>query len=248
MAASHALRVAAAVLAAASTLAVPAARASEFAVSPVRAELKPGALSETITVTNSGTTRMRLAVRVMAWTQDAQGQDVYTQTGDLVYFPRQMDLEPGAKRLVRVGAKAPATGTERSYRMFIEEQPDPSAAPARAQVAVYFRFGVPVFLRPAAVRTDLVISEPVLQRGKLSLQVRNEGNVHARLLRLKVEDGSGFSREVPAWYLLPGAQRTYTVDIPPQVCRRARALSAAVEGEQGLRADRTLHVDPARCA
>lgn len=39
---------------------------------------------------------------------------------DLVYFPRQLELEPDTRKLVRVGAKAPAGTTERAYRMFIE--------------------------------------------------------------------------------------------------------------------------------
>ena len=66
-------------------------------------------------------TRLRVLVKLVEWTQDASGKDVYADSADLVYFPRQMEIEPGAKRLVRVGAKAPAQGAERAYRLFIEE-------------------------------------------------------------------------------------------------------------------------------
>lgn len=226
---------------------LPVAHASEFMVSPVRAELRAGALNETITITNRGDARIRIGVKVMEWTQDAQGQDVYTETSDLVYFPRQMEIEPDGRRLVRVGAKAPAGATERSYRMFIEELPDPAAGAARAQMAVYFRFGVPIFLPPAAPRVETEIQEPTLEKGRVSLRVRNPGNRHVRITRVNVSDDAGFSREVPGWYSLAGTERTYALELPRDVCRRARTLSVAIEGE-GLRADRKLSVDPARCS
>lgn len=226
--------------------AAPAARASEFMVSPVRAELRAGALSETITVANRGTNRIRIGVKVMEWTQDAQGKDVYTDTTDLVYFPRQMEIEPDGRRLVRVGAKAPAGATERTYRMFIEEQPDPASEAAKAQVSVYFRFGVPIFLTPAAPRLQADIQEPTLDKGRLSVVLKNNGNRHVRITRVNVSADAGFSREVAGWYSLAGTERTYALDLPRDVCRKAKTLSVAIEGE-GVRADRQLHVDPARC-
>jgi fimbrial chaperone protein len=214
----------------------------------VRAELRAGALSETITVANRGSATIRVGVKVMEWTQDAAGQDVYTDSTELVYFPRQMELEPNAKRLVRVGARAPAGATERTFRMFIEELPEAVAEPARAQVGVYFRFGVPIFVAPATPRAQAEIGEPTLAGGRLSLLVRNAGNQHFRIDKVTVDDGAGFSREIGGWYTLAGSQRTYRLELPREVCRKARALSLAVVGEAGLRADRKLDVDPARCA
>lgn len=228
-------------------LAAAAARASEFSVAPIRVELRAGALSETITVTNHADAPLRVGVKVMEWTQDEKGLDVYKETGDLVYFPRQMDLPAGATRLVRVGAKAPAGVAERAYRLFVEEQPQVAADPGKAQIAVYLRFGVPIFLPPAVPRQQQEILEPTLEQGTLRLQVKNAGNQHFRLLRLMVEDGSGFSKEITGWYSLAGTTRTYSLEIPRDVCRKARTLTVAVEGE-GVRADRKLDVDPARCS
>jgi fimbrial chaperone protein len=238
---------AAALMALGGLLAAPPARASEFSVAPIRVELRAGALSETITVTNHADAPLRVGVKLMEWTQDAKGGDVYKETSDLVYFPRQMDLPPGATRLVRLGAKAPAGVTERTYRLFVEEQPQIAAEPGKAQIAVYLRFGVPVFMPPAAPRPQPEILEPTLDHGKLSLRVKNEGNQHFRLLRLMVQDGAGFSQEITGWYSLAGTERTYSLEIPRDVCRKARTLTIAIEGE-GLRADRKLDVDPARCS
>ena len=226
-------------------LAVAPLHAADVSVAPLRADLRAGALNETFAVSNRSAEPLRVAVKLMEWTQDAEGKDVYRDTSDLVYFPRQATIDPEGKGLVRVGARSPAGPTERTYRLFIEEQVQPTSE-ARAQVQVAFRFSVPIFLAPTTPHTDLDVQDPKLERGKVLVAVHNAGNVHARLLRIVVDNGSGFRREVPGWYALAGAQRTYAIEIPPDVCRKSGTLSVAVEGE-GVRADRQLHVDPARC-
>lgn len=222
------------------------AHATEFSVSPIRADLKPGALTETVTVTNHASARLRVNVKVMEWTQDDQGADVYKESGDLVYFPRQMDIEPESKRLVRLGAKAVAPATERAYRLFIEEQPPAAADPSRPQVAFFFRFSIPVFLPPPQAKPQPEIGVPVLDKGKLAFTVRNGGNQHLRVLRILVTDDSGHQQEVPGWYLLAGRGKSYTAEIPPEVCRKAKTLDIDVQGEDA-QAKRKLDVDPARC-
>lgn len=220
--------------------------AGEFSVTPIRVELKAGALNESISVTNHSRDRLRLAVRLMEWSQDAEGKDIYKDSSDLVYFPRQLEIEGEGKRLVRVGAKAPGGPLERTYRLYVEEQPEPSTDASRAQLAFFFRFGVPVFVAPAAPRPQPEALDPTLKAGKLSIAVRNPGNAHFRIVKLVITDGSGYSQEVAGWYSLAGTERTYTADIPAEVCRKARTLSVALEGEN-FRLDRQLNVDPASC-
>jgi fimbrial chaperone protein len=231
---------------AAATFCLPAFSGS-FSVSPIRADLKPGVLSETITVTNDSTARLRVLVKLVAWTQDDNGKDIYTDSSDLVYFPRQMDIEPGAKRLVRVGAKTPGQGVERAYRLFIEEVPAVTPG-APAAVSFYFRFGVPVFLTPAGVSAQPEIQQPRLAGGKLSLAVRNPGTQHFRAARVSFTDKAGWSSDVGGWYSLPGTSRTYQVNVPAEVCRKAKAFSVTVEAEDNNKFERTVDVDPASCS
>lgn len=232
-------------LLAAAGLALPAA-AAEFSVSPIRAELKPGTLSETITVTNDSTARLRVSIKLMEWTQDAEGKDVYKESNDLVYFPRQMEIEPQAKRLVRIGARTPAGPVERTYRLFIEEEAEASPDQNRGQVAFVFRFAVPVFLPPALPKPQPEVGEPTLAQRKLTLPIRNAGNQHFRLSRVVVSDGATFTRELPGWYSLANSRRIYSADIPPDICRAGKALTVTVEGE-GVRVDRKIDVDPKGC-
>ena len=239
------LRIVAVLLAALALLAP--AHAAEFSVTPIRADLKPGALNETITVTNHSDALLRVSIKLMEWTQDAEGKDVYRESSDLVFFPRQMEVNPGARRLVRVGARAPGGATERTYRLFIEEQPDPAAGNAGSQVRFYFRFGVPVFVAPGAPKPAPEVGAPTLQAGKLAVAVRNTGNQHFRLQRVLVTDGAEFRKEIAGWYSLAGSQRAYVADVPPETCRHAKVLRVLLEGE-GLQLERSLDVDPARCS
>lgn len=221
--------------------------AASFSVSPIRADLKPGVLSETITVTNESPTRMRVAVKLVAWTQDEKGKDLYTDSSDLVYFPRQLELEPGAKRLVRIGAKAPAVGVERAYRLFIEEVP--SATPGgAASVSFYFRFGVPVFVTPVGAAAQPEIGTPKIAGGKLALPVRNAGTQHFRAARVYFVDNKGWSSDVGGWYSLPGTSRIYEVDVPVDVCRKAKTFAVTLEAEDSQKFERTLDVDPNTCS
>jgi fimbrial chaperone protein len=156
-------------------------------------------------------------------------------------------VEPEGRRLVRIGARTPAGLTERAYRVFLEEEPEASTAAGRSQVAFLFRFGVPVFLPPALPKATPEVMQPTLEKGKVSLVVKNPGNQHFRLTKLVVGDGASFSQEISGWYSLAGTQRTYTADVPADVCRKAKTLNISIEGE-GIRLDRQLDVDPARCA
>lgn len=222
------------------------AAAADFSVTPIRAVLHQKAMSETITVTNSASTRLRVAVRLMEWTQDASGKDVYQESSDLVYFPRQMEIEPNAKRLVRVGAKIPAGGTERAYRLFIEEVPETAQTSGPSAVTFYFSFGVPIFVPPQGGKARPEVMEPRLEKGKLSLQVRNAGNQHFRVNKMEITDNVGHSQEIAGWYSLAGTSRTYMADIPLDACRKAKVLVVKVVGD-GISLDREINVDPASC-
>lgn len=222
------------------------AHAADFSVTPIRAELKPGNMSETVTITNDANARLRVGVKLVEWTQDANGQDTFKDSGDLIYFPRQLDIEPGARRLVRIGAKDPGKGVERAYRLYIEEQPDPNAT-AGATVSFFFRFALPVFVPPPGAKPGLEPGPLDLSKGKLSIPVRNSGTQHLRISKLVVSNGAGWQTEVAGWYTLPGATRTYTAEVPVDVCRTSRMLQVRAEGESAA-FERQLEVDPARCS
>jgi fimbrial chaperone protein len=221
------------------------ASAAEFSVTPIRVDLKPGTLTETITVANDATATLRVSMKLMAWSQDARGEDVYSEASDLVYFPRQMEIAPGARRLVRIGVKTILSGPERTYRLFIEEVPVPDASGGTG-VNFFFRFGVPVFVTPATTKAEVTVGEAALTKGKLVVPVQNNGNRHYRFNRIVFSNGSTFVREIAGWYSLPATQRTYSIDVPLAACRASDAFTVQLQGD-GMNLERSVKVDPANC-
>jgi fimbrial chaperone protein len=228
------------------------ALAGDFGVSPIRLDLDRSTRSAVLTVTNDDAKPLTFQVRALQWTQDADGADRYADTADLVYFPQQLKIPPKESRVIRVGVKVPALQAEKAYRLFIEELADPSARdPAQSGVAITLRFGVPVFLRPPAERRagDMQL---LAAAGATRALVRNTGNVHFRIASVRFA-GLGaagetlFEQSIDGWYLLSGAERAYTLALPPDLCRTVRVLHAeAVAEKLSVRAERALGPEDCR--
>jgi fimbrial chaperone protein len=205
-------------------LAASGALAGEFSVSPITMELGPRASSGVFTVANTGREKINFQVSVSEWTQDAAGKDVYTETKDIVFFPRLMALEGGEQRVIRLGLKSPPALREKTYRLFIEEIPltvKPQADGTRVTFAI--RFAPPIFVRPAQARAEGAIDPIGVARGRISAVVRNTGNVHFRVnglaIRGRSADGAElFNRETDGGYVLHGAARKIEVSFPPELC------------------------------
>ena len=231
-------------------LAAPAP-AAEFSVTPIRLYFERGARSAAVTVSNDDTRPLRMQLRLVEWTQDAEGKDVHRDSDELIYFPRMMTVPPGEKRLVRVGLKTPAGAAERTYRLYLDELPGESR-PAASGLNFTIRFALPVFL-PAAVDAPPrgAIESVTLHEGKLRVAVRNAGNRHFRIASVtaRSEQGEkrGFAAEAAGWYLLAGASRVHAIEIPAESCRDLRRIDVTVKAEE-LSLEGGLDVDPGMCA
>ncbi len=226
--------------------------AGSFGVSPIRVDLDRSARSSVITVTNDDERTLTFQVRAMEWSQDAAGRDQYTESSDLVYFPQQLQVPAGERRVVRVGYRTPAVQTEKTYRLFIEEIADETTRTrGQTSVAISVRFGVPVFLRPASAdergEVDLSVAS-----GATRALVRNTGNVHFRLNGVRIEGvgASGettFEKTLDGWYLLAGAERVHEAAIPPAACAATRLVRVEAASDRlALRTEQQLGPDACR--
>lgn len=223
------------------------AAAGQFGVSPIRIDMNRGARSGAITVTNDAQAEpLRAQLRLFEWTQDASGKDDYQLNEELLYFPRLMTLEQGEQKLVRVGLKMQTFEREKAYRLFIEELPAPPAA-GGARVAIAVRFGVPVFVKPAVEDMRGSIEKLAIEKGVLRVGVRNEGNVHFTIKAITATSGEALSKEVSGWYLLAGAAREHTIELPPQVCAKLKQIEVIVKADPPLEIKGTLSVDGSSC-
>lgn len=219
-----------------------------FGVSPIRVEFDRNAKTGAITVTNEDQGRLQLQMRAFEWTQDTDGKDVYRESSDLIIFPKLMTLQKQEQRLIRAGLRGAIQERERTYRLFIEEIPQPRSgeAAAGAQVAVAIRFGVPVFVKPVKEITQGTLDELTFEAGKLRMRVRNTGNVHFMIDAINIKNASGYFQDVRGWYLLAGAARGYTVDVPRAACLKSDKLDVIVKTDR-LELKGSVPVDKSKC-
>ncbi len=221
----------------------------EFRVTPIRLDFDQTTKSGVITVYNEGE-KLQLQMRAFEWTQDSEGKDQYTETRDIIFFPKLMSLKGNEEGVLRAGIKMPPATQEKTYRLFLEEIPEPQKAEgAKIQLAV--RFGVPIFVKPTRENVSGEISSLKLAGGKLDLAVRNSGNVHFQIesfdVKGKARDGKEvFSKQISGWYLLSGISRLYTVAISPDDCRRLATIEVQGKTDR-LPLSRKLDVDGAIC-
>src|SRR4030042_1339973 len=97
----------------------------EFRVTPIRLDFDRGTKSGVITIVNEAAEKLNVQMKAFEWTQNPDGKDQYTETNDIIFFPRIMSLEKSEEKILRAGIKIPATTREKTYRLFIEEIPEP---------------------------------------------------------------------------------------------------------------------------
>ncbi len=209
------------------------ASSGEFRVTPIRLDFDDETRTAIVNVLTEGPDKLNLQIRALEWTQDANGKDVYTDTSDIIFFPRIMTVEGGEEKSLRAGVQMPPPAREKSYRLFVEEIPQPRKKAEGVNISIAIRFGIPVFIKPAREEAKAELARVELSAGTLNALVRNTGNVHLQVtsVDLKGLDSSGaevFSQQIGGWYLLNGATRLYTAPIPADACAALSKIDVAV--------------------
>lgn len=232
---SRTCRHAAVVAAAALWLAMPAlSNAGEWRVSPIKLYFNTDVKSGVVTVINEGTDQIHLQIKAMEWTQDGEGKDVYAETNDIVFFPKMMVLKGKEERVVRAGVRSTGLPKERTYRLFIEEIPEPKTG-GGANITVAIKFGVPLFVGPRKEEQRGAVEQAVMEKGVLTFRVVNTGTVHMVLDAVKVtgRNKAGddvFTKELGGWYVLQGVSRPYSVTIPQEACKKIAVIEVSARG------------------
>src|SRR5712692_1505928 len=222
--------------------------AGAFGVSPIRVDLDPSTRSALVTVANDDDRKLYFQVKLFAWTQGPAGDDRLEESDDLIFFPRIFTVDPKDKRLLRVGVKSPPAGSERAFRLFIEELPDPNEpAPGGAQIAVRLRFGVPIFLSGGKGEARPELEGIDTAKGELRVAIHNTGDRQIRFEEITARAGDRTVSRAAGWYVFPGTTRTFRLAVASQDCPVPRSLEVrAVADGKELR--RTIEVSPALCA
>ncbi len=102
------------------------AQAGSYGINPVKLTLSAQNSTQIITVRNDGAQAAVMQVELAAWSQ-ADGQDVYTPTRELLATPPIFTVPAGVSQIIRVGLRrAPDEQRELVYRLFLQEVPPPA--------------------------------------------------------------------------------------------------------------------------
>lgn len=223
-----------------------AAQAADFAVYPLRMAFAPGERSAAVGVNNTGDRPIRFQLSLVEWTQDAEGKDVYRDSDELIFFPRLFTVQAGEQGVVRVGPKRAYSGKERTFRVFVDELPEQNAKPNASGIVFSIRFAIPVFIGTPGAKSQGLIEPLVLKEGKLQATVKNAGSAHFRIESIELKSDQGHTQQSDGWYLLAGASRLHTLELPRAACLAARRLELRVKTGEGVLTAST-EVDPALC-
>ena len=209
------------------------AAAEGLKVSPIRIYFEEQQKTQTLTLHNEGDEPVTLQFEQMEWSQDAEGRDAYAPTQAIVLFPKIVTVGAHTDQLIRLGYQGPApTDQERAYRLYLTELP--VSTPGETTLKMAMRLGLPVFISPAEGRPTLEIAGMGVSQAVAQLQVKNTGRHHAYLETIHVvgRAASGsevFTTDASGWYVLPGSQRTFPIELPDSECARAATLQFSLE-------------------
>lgn len=217
--------------------------AGDFSVSPIRVDLTPANKAGSVAIHNDGAA-LPVRIKLMRWTQDANGIDQYAPTNDLIYFPRELIVEPGAVRTIRVLAPTAPTEPERAYRLFIEEQQTPEESTGKsARLAVLIKFGVAVYAYAKPVQPTVAFDFISAEAGKASLRLLNPSTTHTFIKEITAADVT-FPDFKPR-YVLGGAGFPLNALLNPAACAKGTVNVSVTTAEGALGA--TLVMPPSAC-
>lgn len=188
------------------------ANAASLRVAPTNLELIAPDSAAVLNLTNDGDRPINVQVRVFKWSQ-ANGVEQLEPTTDVVASPPSTKMGPNAEYVVRVvrTSKA-AVRKEASYRVIVDELPDPSRAKA-GTVTLIMRHSVPVFFRNADAKAPDVSWNLTRQGGSLLLTGKNNGDSRFRLSNVTLKQGGTKigSRSGLVGYVLGGATMQWPI-------------------------------------
>lgn len=186
------------------------AAAQALQIAPVVVVLAPGQQATTLSLSNTGDSPQAIQVRCYAWSQ-RNGVDTLAPTDDLLASPPLATLPAGGAQTVRLVLRHPATATEETFRVLVDQIP-PAGQPGTIQVAL--RLSLPVFVAPLVpVHPTLKLRLEARSEG-VALVAQNEGTMRAKLVDVRARDAQShqFSLVGPeSGWILPGAERRWQV-------------------------------------
>lgn len=196
-------------------LLVNVSHAAGLVISPFRANLNATQTSAVFNVGNQRDTPMVVQVNTVEWLQQANGDDVFNDTDDIIATPAIATIPPKTNYVIRVGLRNNITSTqEKTYRLFIEEIPSPHTQKTGLNIAL--RASLPIFVAPkliAPVSPSMVWTLKRIAKDTLMLSAHNTGNTHVQILgyHCLLNGEEVLKNNKVLSYLLPNTKKEWTI-------------------------------------
>lgn len=205
-----------------------------FTLSPTRVELDAKHRADIVTLFNNGDEPLRVQARSVLWRMTDDGRWDMTPSDDLIVTPELVEVAPGKSTQLRIGSMADIAATEVSYRLLLDELPNPAGGNvvASRQVRVLTQVSLPVFLDADGQVPTPVIRGANIERGVLVIHLGNDGTrrMDPQAVTVAVTDHSGrtiLHSTAMANYVLPGKTWPLRVDLPEPACKDVAAVAVA---------------------
>ncbi|WP_342324870.1 molecular chaperone [Kosakonia sp. BYX6] len=196
-------------------------------------------------IQNQGETPATMQVRIVRWTQEG-GLERYQQQNDVVASPPIVRIDKEGKQLIRLIKQVHIpTGKEQAYRIIVDEIPQPEdTANPQIGLKLQMRYSIPLFAYGQGIQTNTegahhAVADPaklswrvVRDGGRPALEVRNDGDVHVRLSKVRVRQG-GQMRQIAdglLGYVLPHSARSWPL---PASVTNPSELNATINAREG---------------
>ncbi|WP_324764861.1 molecular chaperone (plasmid) [Sinorhizobium meliloti] len=203
------------------------ADAAALRVAPTTVELMAPDSAAVFNLRNEAKRPLNVQVRIFRWSQQ-DGVEHLEPTNDVVASPPSAQLAANADYVVRVVrvSKKPVR-SEESYRVVVDELPDPSRRKA-GTVNLVVRHVLPVFFRNPDAPGPEVVWSLARSGGGLVLVAQNKGGSRLRLSDVTLTQGSTVvgRRKGLVGYVLGGTTMQWAIGRSSRIAGGAVTLSA----------------------
>jgi fimbrial chaperone protein len=227
-------------------MAATSALAADIGIMPTTIQFDAATRRATVQVVNNGKDAVIMQAETIGWKR-VGGVDQDTPTGDLIVNPPVFTVQPGHTQIVRLGVRRTAeVDTESTYRMVLREIPPievAGVASVSGNVRVLVALRVPVYLSPTHVVRNEQWKLDRDREGNVVAQVSNDGNVHMKVARLRLHEGSGGAESSSkptaeqnlGTVLFPGERRSFVLQDAKdaKATRTGAAMTLEVLTDQG---------------
>lgn len=220
------------------------ASAGGLQVSPTTIDVPAPGATARVLLRNGGEAVLSVQVRVFRWYQKGD-EERLEPTVDVVASPPILKLTPGTDYTVRVvrTARGPVAAEE-SYRLLVDELPDPTARAKGGGISFLMRHSLPVFFGQGGAG-EPQLSWSIRRDGdRLVLRAQNPGQRRVRLSDLRLRDAGGQTIVVKgglAGYVLSNSTKQWIA--PAQGRGFGPGVGASISAQSDLgRIDATVPV------